>query len=261
MFAAALSGAAAAGELGPDGHESLPAADVVILGEVHDNPHHHAAQAEALAVLQPSAIVFEMLTPDQARAVTADVRGDEVALSRAVGWVEAGWPDFAMYFPIFGAAPEAAIHGAGVTRDEARRAVAEGAAPVLGDAAEMFGLDEPLDDAEMEARIAEQAEAHCNSLPEELLPGMVQAQRVRDAALARATIAAFDEAGGPVAVITGNGHADRDRGVPAYIGRARPELSVVSVGQLEVRPDSAPPFDFWRVTEPAEREDPCLAFQ
>ena len=39
---------------------ALPAAaqDVVILGEVHDNPAHHAEQAAQVAAIQPRALVF-----------------------------------------------------------------------------------------------------------------------------------------------------------------------------------------------------------
>jgi uncharacterized iron-regulated protein len=36
-------------------------ADVVVLGEVHDNPQHHANQAAVVRALQPSALVFEMI--------------------------------------------------------------------------------------------------------------------------------------------------------------------------------------------------------
>ena len=83
-------------------------AEVVILGEIHDNPAHHANQAAAVAAMQPTAIVFEMLTPEQAAWVTPENRGDAAALGEALGWDGSGWPDFSMYHPIFTAAPGAA---------------------------------------------------------------------------------------------------------------------------------------------------------
>lgn len=254
-------GTAAAGESGPGGMASLPRADVVILGEVHDNPHHHEGQAAAVAALRPAAIVFEMLTPDRAAAAAGVDRGDAAALSAALGWEESGWPDFAMYFPIFAAAPEARVVGGALEREDVRRAVSEGAAAVMGPEGTAFGLDAPLSAGELAARIAEQDEAHCGALPAEMLPGMVEAQRLRDAVLARATLEALDATGGPVAVITGNGHARRDRGVPVYLEVARPGLDVVTAGQFEVPPEGDVPFDVWRVTEAAEREDPCGAFR
>jgi uncharacterized iron-regulated protein len=88
------------------------AQDVAILGEVHDNPAHHAEQAAQVARLQPASIVFEMLSEAQAERVTPALRGDAEALGAALGWAESGWPDFSMYHPIFTAAPEAAIYGA-----------------------------------------------------------------------------------------------------------------------------------------------------
>jgi uncharacterized iron-regulated protein len=118
-----------------------------------------------------------------------------------------------------------------------------------------------LAEAEQETRNTLQREAHCNALPEDILPGMVEAQRLRDAALARAVIAAVQEAGPPVLVITGNGHARRDWAIPRMLRRAEPDLTVLSIGQLEATPEDPPPFDLWLVTEPAERGDPCAAFR
>lgn len=244
----------------PGGLTSLPPADVVILGEVHDNPRHHEGQAEAVATLQPSAIVFEMLTAASAAAATDELRREAEELERALGWTQSGWPDFAAYYPIFVAAPAARIFGGMVPPEEVRRAVTEGAAAVMGAEAGAFGLDTDLPETVWAERVAEQGEAHCGALPEDLLPGMVEAQRLRDAVLARAILAALDETGGPVAVITGNGHARRDRGVPVYLEAARPGMQVIAVGQFEGAPDGDPPFDFWRVTDPADRDDPCGAF-
>ena len=254
-----LGAAAAAESAEPDRLDALPAADVVILGEVHDNPRHHAHQARAVAALSPAALVFEMLTPEQAARVTPELLSDEAALREALGWDETGWPDFAMYYPIFAAAPAARIYGAAVPR-AALRGIVTGEAPLPDDSLR-FGLDRPLPAEQQRRREAMQMSAHCDALPEELLPGMVRAQRVRDAALARAALAALDETGGPVAVITGNGHARTDWGVPSKIALAAPDVSVLSLGQLEAPPeDGAAPYDLWLVTEPAERPDPCEAF-
>lgn len=234
---------------------------MVILGEVHDNPLHHENQAMAVASLQPTAIVFEMLTPEQAARATSDLRGDADALATALGWAESGWPDFALYHPIFVAAPEAAIIGAAVPRTEARRAFDEPLAEVFGPGAASFGLDRALGAEDQAGREAEQMAVHCDALPEAILPGMVAAQRLRDAVLARAAIEAVAAHGAPVVVITGTGHARRDIGVPAKIARAAPELSVLSVGQLESDPGPDAPFDLWIVTDPHPRPDPCAAFR
>ncbi len=237
------------------------AQDVLILGEVHDNPAHHRVQADMVAEFAPSAIVFEMLTPAQAGAVTPANRDDQAELAEALDWASSGWPDFAMYHPIFTAAPEAAIYGAQVPREAARAAFETGIAEAFSGDAVKYGLTEPLPQDEQQRREALQLEAHCDALPEEMLPGMVQIQRLRDAELARAVVAAMDDTGGgPVAVITGNGHARKDWGVPAYLARAAPGLDVHVIGQTE---DDAPlegGFDEVISAPAVERDDPCAAF-
>ncbi|WP_132541085.1 ChaN family lipoprotein [Rhodovulum euryhalinum] len=249
--------AAGAEQIAPASLSDLPPADVVILGEIHDNPIHHANQAAAVAAIRPAALVFEMLTPEQAARVTPDIRGDASALGAALGWAESGWPDFAMYHPIFTAAPGAAVYGAALPRGEVRRSVGEGAAVVFGDEASAYGLADPLPGDEQAAREAGQMEAHCNAMPAEMMGGMVEAQRLRDAALARAARAALDDTGGPVAVITGNGHARTDWGMGRALARVAPGARVLAIGQLEAPPGETPPFDLWLVTDPAERPDPC----
>lgn len=238
------------------------------MGEVHDNPAHHQTQAQAVAALNPAALVFEMITPELAAEVTpervARSPEPEALLSVLLKWEERGWPDFGMYYPIFAAASDAAIFGGAVPREDVRRAVGEGAAAVFGDAASSFGLDQALPDDELATREEGQQVAHCNALPETMLGGMVEAQRLRDAALARAVLAALAESrargsDAPVVVITGNGHARRDWGIPVYL--AQHDLDVVSVGQFEIEAPEAPAFDAWIVTDAVDRPDPCEAFR
>lgn len=232
---------------------------IVILGEVHDNPAHHTVQAEWTAQLAPSAIVFEMLTPDQAALATPDLRSDAQALEQALGWAASGWPDFAMYHPIFAAAPDAAIYGAAVPRDAARAAFGTGIAESFGDEAARYGLTDPLPQAQLAARLEFQAAAHCDALPDEMLPRMVELQRLRDAVLARTALTALDDTGGPVVVITGNGHARKDWGMPVYIRAARPDVTLFALGQSEAGQVTGA-FDKVVDAAPAEREDPCAAF-
>lgn len=241
-------------------------ADIVLLGEVHDNPLHHALQARVVAGVQPSALVFEMVEPGQARALTQDIRKDALKLEAALTWDARGWPDFAMYFPIFAAAPDAGVFGGALPRDDVRKAVSDGAAPVFGAAAPLFGLDQPLDASQQSDREALQMAAHCDALPEEMLAGMVEAQRLRDAALARAVINAMQQGGdGPVVVIAGNGHVREDWGIPQalsiYLEATGETVDIVTLGQYEGTAPGTPRVTHWVVTEAAERDDPCVAFR
>ncbi|MEC7761902.1 MAG: ChaN family lipoprotein [Pseudomonadota bacterium] len=235
-------------------------ADVYVLGEVHDNPVHHAVQAEAIRDVGPRAVVFEMLTAAQAGEVREDLIDDREALGEALGWEEAGWPDFAMYYPIFTASRDAAIYGAAVPRDDTRNAMEIGIARAFGEGAGDYGLEGELEAEELADRLNLQMDAHCGQLPVEILPGMVDLQRLRDATLARTAIRALDETGGPVAIITGNGHARRDWGVPSYILRVRPQLIVATLGQGEEggTPDGG--FDATLSAPAVDRGDPCAAF-
>ena len=236
-------------------------ADVVLLGEVHDNPRHHAVQAEVLAVLSPAALVFEMISADEAARITPDIAPDAARLSDVLNWSASGWPDFADYAPLFAFGADLPVYGAEIGRDSAQAAFEAGAAEVFSGEPARFGLDRALPEAEQAAREADQLAAHCDALPPELLPGFVEAQRLRDASLARATLEAHAAHGPPVAVITGNGHARRDWGVPALLAIAEPGLEVVAVGQFEAAPEGEVPFDLWTVAEPVDRADPCAAFR
>lgn len=232
-------------------------AQVVVLGEQHDNPDHHARQAEWVAALNPAALVFEMLTPDQAARADVDW-ANQAELDAAIGWTGSDWPSFDMYFPIFAAAPDAAIYGAGVPREDLR---AQLAMPLADHrlAAE-YGLSAPLDAETQAAREALQAEAHCGALPDEMLPVMVDAQRLRDAALAEAALRALEATGGPVMVITGNGHARSDWGMPALMAFAAPDVPVFALGQGENGNAAQGAFALTLDAPAPDRGDPCAVF-
>jgi uncharacterized iron-regulated protein len=242
--------------------EAARAADVVFLGELHDNPAHHARQAAWVAALDPGALVFAMITPEAARGLSQEQLDDAATLESALSWEASGWPDFDMYFPIFEAAPEARIFGAALPRT-ALNGLIEGTfegAFTTSDVAR-FALDQPLPADEQRRREALQAEAHCNALPEELLPGMVLVQRARDARLAAAAAEALSQGFAPVVVITGNGHARRDWGAPAALALAQPDVAIFSLGQSEA--GVLPPGRFDAIADAplVARGDPCDAFR
>jgi uncharacterized iron-regulated protein len=230
--------------------------DVVVLGEVHDNPAHHAEQARIVAEIGPRAMVWEMMTPEGAARLAGVDLSEAAAVAEALDWAARGWPDFGMYHAVMLAAPGTVHLGAEWARADVTRAMEEGAAAVIGGG---WGLG-PLAAEDQAAREAEQAEAHCGALPAEMLAGMVEVQRLRDAGMARAAVAALDAQGGPVVVITGTGHARADVGVPAAIRAERPEVSVWALGQMEADPGPGAPFDAVRVTAPVARPDPCVVF-
>ena len=70
-----------------------------------------------------------------------------------------------------------------------------------------------------------------------------------------------DVTGGPVVVITGNGHARTDWGAPHYVSKAAPGVRVFALGQGEA--GKPPEGDFAAVVDgPAvDRGDPCEALR
>jgi uncharacterized iron-regulated protein len=239
---------------------SLADAQIVLIGETHDNPVHHETQAELVAQIAPSALVFEMLSIEHAARVDDELIDDQQAMRAAYEWDASGWPDFAMYYPIFASAPAARVYGGAVPRS-VLRGVVEGDVTKAFDQPVLYGLDQDLPIAEQAARQALQFAAHCDALPEETLPGMVDVQRLRDARLAQAAIQALTETGGPVVVILGNGHARKDWGVPRFLSRVAPDVSVWSVGQSEEGgvPDGG--FDQIFDAPSVARPDLCAAFK
>lgn len=244
----------------------LGAAQVVLLGETHDNPDHHALQAWAVRVLVAAGgrpkVGFEMIDRDRQADLDSAVH-DLDGLGQALRWTERGWPDWRMYRPIAlaalaaGGSLSAANLPADLTRLIARRAEPAGLA-------ERLGLDLPLPD-EIAAALADEIRtSHCNMMPDSAIPAMVRVQRARDAEMAETVVALARSPGpGPVVLIAGAGHARTDRGVPERLRRIAPDLAVFSLGLVETEAAvtdpalEAMPFDAVWFTGRAEREDPC----
>lgn len=257
---------------------ALSKADFVFLGETHDNEDHHRLQARLLRGMlsegRRPALALEMFDTGQAEVLARALASENVTaetLAEATGWKKSGWPDFALYRPIFEAALEArlALIAANLPRSVAREVVRKGLEPLPADVrALLAGAGEPSS-TELAAWAKEMEENHCQELPKELLDGLVRAQRARDAQMAL-QVAASDRDGRGAVLITGDGHARSDRGVPAWLAGLRPGRVILSIALVEADPDrrwprqyAEPfaaerfPFDYVIFTPRAEREDPC----
>jgi uncharacterized iron-regulated protein len=261
LFVIALASGAHAQVMTSQQDREMRAADIVILGENHDNAAHHLGQAAYISELKPKAVVFEMLSPFMATQVNAYAGDDLANLGVVIGWEAAGWPDFAIYQPIFEAMDDAQAVGAAAPSGMVRAAFERGAAAVFEGDAARFGLTVALSEDEDAARRQLQFDAHCGAMPLEMMGGMVEAQRLRDAHFAARTLLALEAYGAPVVVITGNGHARRDWGMPDALAHAAGEVKVFGIGFLEAPAEAGSPlYDHTVVTAPAPRGDPCAAF-
>jgi uncharacterized iron-regulated protein len=241
----------------------LQSAHYVLLGELHDNPAHHQAQARLIAMAMPEPgagpldVYFEHLEPHQeldARLFVGSTR-PFAEFADAVHWAK-GWPPFAEYQPIFellrirGLQPFAA----NLPKGDARK-IAMGTVKVELPAmteAQREDLDKEID------------QGHCGALPKDHRGPMADAQRARDLAMAKAMTARNTRG----VLIAGRGHTRKDRGVGWLLPQLAPGRVVLSVGLSEEGASAQDILELGRqydvvvVTKGVPpREDPCLKFK
>jgi len=261
---------------------TLARAHFVLLGEVHDNQDVHLIQARLLGAITAAgrrpALAFEMLDEDQQPAVDSSLArhpGDPDALARAVDWEHGGWYGFSTYRPIFavGLAAGLPVIAANLTRPVAKDVAKRGREALTPALDAQLARYEPLPPEVTKSLRDEMRASHCDApLTEPFLDKLALAQRARDAQMANRMIEGATRDG--AVLVTGDGHARKDRGVPAYLAREAPNRSLVSVGILEVSPGKdapdayaaefgakALPFDLVVFVPVAEREDPCAEFR
>jgi uncharacterized iron-regulated protein len=261
---------------------ALASAHFVLLGEVHDNPDAHLVQARLLGAITAAgrrpALAFEMLDEDQQPAVDGSLAGhpgDPDALARAVDWEHGGWYAFSMYRPIFAVGLEAGLPvvAANLARPVAKDVAKRGREALTPALSAQLASYEPLPPELAKSLRDEMRASHCDApLPEPFLDKLALAQRARDAQMANRMIGGATADG--AVLVTGDGHARKDRGVPSYLARDAPGRPILAVGILEVSPGkpapsdygaefgaAAPPFDLVVFTPATEREDPCAEFR
>ena len=258
----------------------LAAARYRLLGEVHDNPAHHAIRARLITDIvgrgvRP-AVVFEQfdLDHDDTLMAAQAAGGDAERLADAGRLDRRGWR-WPLHKPIVEAA--LALHLPVRAGDLSRAKLrVDGPAAVAGNA-DAIGharlVAAHWSEAQLLQMRADIVEGHCGMLPEAIVPRLVLAQRERDAAMAQALV---DDATNDGAIlIAGNGHVRADRGVPVYLhvpGPGDADARSISVGLVEVGPGDEragdfpqrvvaenPGFDYLWLTRTVAREDPCAA--
>ena len=175
----------------------------VLLGETHDNHDHHKRHLQVLKWLategeKPALVMEQFDVENQSAMNDAIARGKTAAtdfLALADNIAETGklnkrgwqWPQ---YRPLVEAtvARNAALVAANLSRADARNVYAKGFGAIPAYALPVAlapGLfDTTWNDARQAAVIATMVASHCGHLPAERAPGMVHAQRARDAVMA-----------------------------------------------------------------------------
>jgi uncharacterized iron-regulated protein len=239
---------------------------VVLLGEIHDNANQHAVRAQALTlVLQAGlrpALAFEQFDRERQSdidRVLSHGEGNGVDRAKRLAMLGGrGW-NWDLYRPFLELALQyqLPIVAANLSRADAMRVSQEGFGAVFNPAEQRrLGLDRLSADL-LRAQEVAIDEGHCHQMDEQMLPAIARAQIARDATLAQ-SISPYLQRG--VILLTGNGHARRDIGVPHFLP-AQQQERVVSIALLErgtpaeAAPDGA--YDAVFRTPAQSRADPC----
>lgn len=277
--------------------QQIAVADIVLLGELHDNPAHHARRGAWLATLAATpgrtpVVVAEQLTRgrrvDAAQLAAAGPTGAQAASDapgpspgpspallpalEAAGFDASGWAwplHQALFEPVLRAGLP--LWGGNLPRDQARRIAREGETAWPADLAQLL-RQAPLADAAQRTLDASLLDSHCGMLSAQRVPAMRSAQRARDASMAQALLAAHQQGARPAVLVAGNGHVRRDHGVAQLLAVLAPQLQVVSVGLGELPAAAGPDATAalaarldtdlaWAAPPVAGRVDPCAAMR
>ena len=214
--------------------QTLPRADMVLLGEQHDASEHQALarlSVEVLAASQRlSALVLEMADGGFSTEGLS-VQATEAMVRERLQWNDAGWP-WLRYGPVVMQAVRAGVPvvGANVPRS------AMGA--VMRDAR----YDDKVPGAILAGHRQRMRDGHCGLLPESQVPAMARIQIARDEQLAQ-TASQWVRDGQTVLLLAGAEHVKKDRGIPLLMApNSAQTLSVV-----------------WMQAATSKVEDPMLA--
>lgn len=267
--------------------QTIRVGGVVLLGEVHDNPEHHAVRGDILwprlephldtRDLQPAALFEHIRTSQQSQIdhFYAEAAGSRRLweandLLRELKWDSTGWPPGEIFQPLFQAALWAKLPVLPATPVRERmRTLVRDKSQATGNETALLGLVEKMPSPLLDALAAELEGSHCGMIPASAVAPMSLAQRYIDAHMAEALAGAAAKHGGAF-LLTGNGHVRTDRAVPWYVRQLAPARKVLAVVVAEVEdgktdpasympraPDGSPAADYVLFTPRHDRPDPC----
>ena len=190
--------------------QALLPTDVLLIGEQHDAPSHQQLQAAVVQTLAAegrlAAVALEMADRGASTAGLAP-QATEAQVQAALQWSDAAWP-WAAYGPVVMTAVRAGVPvlGANLPRGQMKNAMFN------------IALDDHLTMGLWQKQQDIIREGHCDLLPVSQIIPMTRIQTARDAAMAQ-TVTAARQPVKTVLLVAGNGHVDRELGVPTHLGR------------------------------------------
>lgn len=212
--------------------DELAGADIVLLGEQHDDDAHQRQHRDIVQALAAggrlAGVALEMA--EQGHSTAGLPRNaDEGTVRAALQWNEQAWP-WAPYAPAVMAAVAAGVPvlGANLRREQMRGAMTDEV------------LDAALDPAALHAQREAIRAGHCDLLPTQQLAPMARVQIARDRAMAQTLVQAYVP-GRVVVLLAGAGHVSPRLGVPRHLPAGLVVQPVV-LAPSEAARESAPDY-------------------
>ena len=188
--------------------DALLPTDALLIGEQHDAADHQQIEQQVVAYLAGRGLLAALaLEMADAGASTAKLKptATEQQVQHALKWNDKGWP-WAAYGPAVMTAVRAGVPvlGANLPTTQMRSS--------MGDAK----LDMQLPGPALKAQQQLIRIGHCNLLPESQITPMTRIQIAKDRAMAQ-TIEDVALPGKVVVLLAGNGHVNRQLGVPQHL--------------------------------------------
>ncbi len=272
-------------------------ADVVYLGEVHDNPHHHARQREVLRALldagrrptlaieffgaEQTGWLMDYAQPQEQGQMARSGPVSERILRRRVGWDDEDDDRWERYGPLLESARDHRLPVLGIDLPPAlrlrlQRVGRAGLSPVEVAQLPPDAADPPAYAGVMTERLGQ---AHCGYGTPESVARLYDTWLARNDAMAAGIVAALDDPEHrPVLAIVGAGHIEHGQNVVRRVAELRPGTRQLAVGLRPVtvppRPladhlaptvhdgvDFGPAYEVFWFTPLQEREDPCERYR
>jgi uncharacterized iron-regulated protein len=248
-------------------------ANVLLLGETHDNPQHHELQQKMLNARIASgarpALLMEQLDVDSQPALDAALSGSDhdETLKAVTGLIK--FTDWKFYRPFLVTAVDnkLPVIAANISNRQLQPVIWHGFSAFDADTLKRMAVEQVWSESRQKYMLTHMGGAHCGQLRDSLREGLTRGQRLRDAMMADSAVSSI---GRGVVAIVGSSHARRDVGVPLYLAARDPSAHIFSIGFVEVIPGrNAPetyesesasgdaPFDVIWFTTRVARTDPC----
>ena len=233
----------------------LISADYILLGELHDNPHHHEARSRLITAIpnkKYAAVVEYLPTGPLVRWTGSTLQSLEQA-----GFSAKAWP-WKLYQPLLDAIRVSGfpLYGSNLDRSISKTIFSGGPIPA---AMESDYQKSALTGEAKRSLEKDLIDGHCGKLPAQYLEPMFRVQRLTDISMAQVMMRHS-----PAILFAGNGHVRNDYGVPQVLRSLEPSKKRMSVGFVEedrhnpkALAELAKLYDFVWITPSIERADPC----